>query len=410
MLHESSLHNSLNEFHIMNPLIKSHFENKNFDIRRQNPGYSRFMDQKVTPDVLSFVADCILNLKNAISFTVKDIWESDYFEKNTKAIFGKPKPSNQTASSEYNKFIGQPLKALAYAKVLIEEKDGRRNRYKISNENLLRYISQNERGALDFLYEYIMKVLSDSGFIIRLEYYSETPSPEHFSDLKSHFRRFMLGHTNIQGETEINRIFPKMLNPFAVRRGLPGSEGGRMTKDCFAYSDLMYNRTNFRDWNKPKGKSRQEASMSMEEKEEQRKAFEKYATPKAVQLIKQKYTDSEVKDQWAKGEATQVHHIFPRSQYPEFAAYVENLIKLTPEQHYNHAHPNANMHQANKNYQLQCLLAKCDSIESSINSGEFIYSKASFVYLLNECLGLDINQENSFDDIREKLRALQTTV
>src|SRR5690606_33824984 len=128
----------------MTPLIAQHFENKDFDLRKKFPGYSRYMDQKVTPDVLAFIADCILNLPESQTFTVRDIWESDYFEKNTKAIFGKPAPSNDSAFSEYNKFIGQPLKTLAYAQVLSETKEGQTNKYTINNKELLEYISLNE--------------------------------------------------------------------------------------------------------------------------------------------------------------------------------------------------------------------------------------------------------------------------
>ena len=66
----------------MSQLITKNFDNKDFDIRKRPSGYSRFMDQKVTPDVLSFIADCVLNLPSKNSFTVKSIWTSGYFEKN----------------------------------------------------------------------------------------------------------------------------------------------------------------------------------------------------------------------------------------------------------------------------------------------------------------------------------------
>ena len=396
----------------MNNLIAVHFENKDFDIRKKYPGYSRFMDQKVTPDVLSFVADCILNLPDNRSFTVKNIWESDYFEKNTKAIFGKPAPSNKTAFSEYNKFIGQPLKTLAYAQVLEEKKDGNTNHYSINNRQLLEYISLNERGSLDFLFEYIVKVLTDSGFFNHLESYKNQISKKfdsaYFDTLKSRFHRFMLGNTEINGITEINRIFPKVLNPFAVRNGTYGSEKGYVTKYPFAFSDLMYNRTNFRDLKKAKGKSRQEAVITVEETK-QKEDFAEYRISKAMQLVKRKYVSSEVRDQWANGQATQVHHIFPRSQYPEFSAYTENLIKLTPEQHFSRAHPNAHTQEISRDYQIQCLEAKCTSIEESITAGEFIYSKESFIRLLNTCLGLDIDPQVNFLEIRKNIKALQAT-
>lgn len=392
----------------MHPLIKLHFQDKNFDIRKKRPGHSRFIDQKVTPDVLSFIADCIFNLADTTRFTVKDIWTSSYFEKNVRAVFGKPNPSNKTVSAEYDKFIAQPLKTLSYAQVISEIKDGNTNYYAISNQKLLQYISLNDRGAFDFLYEYIVKVLSDSGFLLHFQNYKKECSPDSFDTLKGRFQRFMLGHTNIQQTTEIDRIFPKVLNPFAVKHHLPGSKQGKITPYSFTYSDLMYNRVNFRDLKKSKGTSRQESITRQDAT--QPTNFVEYTLSKARRIIQDKYVDSEVKDQWAKGKATLVHHIFPRSQYPKFIAYTENLIKLTPAQHLNCAHPNGKTREVDKNYQLQCLLAKCDSIESSINSGEFIYSKESFIHILNTCLGLNIDAQSSFMAIRKILHNLQTTI
>ena len=43
----------------MEDLLKQHFDQTDLNIREKVLGYSRFMDQKVTPDVLSFIADCI---------------------------------------------------------------------------------------------------------------------------------------------------------------------------------------------------------------------------------------------------------------------------------------------------------------------------------------------------------------
>ncbi len=396
----------------MNPLIELHFRNKDFDIRKKSLGYSRFMDQKITPDVLAFITDCILNLPNNSDFTVRDIWKLDYFEKNTKAIFGKPAPSNETAFSEYNKFIGQPLKTLAYAGVLQEQKHGNTNHYSINDRELLEYISLNERSSLDFLIEYIIKVMVDSGFINFIEDYknkiSQRFNPTYFINLKNRFHRFMLGNTEIKGLVEINRIFPKIINPYAVKHGIPGSEKGRITHYPFTFSDLMYNRINFRDIKKAKGVSRQEAAVVMRATTKQKKKYFEYRILKAIELIKRKYTSSELRDQWANGQASHVHHIFPRSQYPEFTAYTENLVKLTPEQHYSHAHPNAHTQEIDESYQIQCLMAKCTSIENSILAGEFIYSKANFIYMVNKLLGLELQPEVDFDGIRLKLNSLLT--
>ena len=314
----------------MNTLIESHFQDKDLDIRKKYQGYSRFMDQKVTPDVLSFIADCIHNLPDRTRFTVKDIWKLNYFEQNTKEVFGKPSPRNKTVSSEYDKFIAQPLKTLSYAQVISETKTGNTNYYNVSNQDLLEYISLNNRRAFSFLYEYIVKVLSDSGFLFRLQNYQKEPNPTNFNDLKMDFQRFIIGNTNIKHKTEVGRIFPKVLNIFATKNGLPGSVSGRIGEHPFTYSDLMYNSKNFRDTKKSKSMSRQEAAS--DQGASSPADFTQYAISKAVRIIQKKYPDSEVKDQWSRVKAAQVHHIFPRSQYPQYAPCTENLIKLTPEQ------------------------------------------------------------------------------
>jgi len=106
--------------------IRQHLGKFDFDVRKTRD--ARFMDQKVTPDILSFIAECILNLPGSkLRFTVKDIWGSEYFEKNTKAIFSKPSPGNTSAKHEYDKFIQQPLKMLVYANILAVKKDGKAN-------------------------------------------------------------------------------------------------------------------------------------------------------------------------------------------------------------------------------------------------------------------------------------------
>jgi hypothetical protein len=68
-----------------------------------------------------------MNLRECESeneFTVQNIWDSQYFIQNVRAIFNKPSATNSTAKSEYDKFIQQPLKLLAYAGVLGVEKRG----------------------------------------------------------------------------------------------------------------------------------------------------------------------------------------------------------------------------------------------------------------------------------------------
>ncbi len=395
---------------IFEDIIRKHIGSLDLDLRKKPEGFSRYMDQKVTPDVLTFIADCIVNFlggkESSVVFTTKELWDFQYFQKNTVAIFGKPSPTNESASAEYDKFIAQPLKTLAFAKILKEEKVGVRNTYKVLQPEILEYIAQNERNAWIFLVVYVEKVLTDSGFG-ELESYRDkakagTVSQRDFEVLKTKFEAFMRGFTNINGGTEIRRIFPKVLNPYAVYHMINGSEDGRMTENRFAYSDLMYNRSNFRDIGKDKAITRQESEEIIEENPE----LSAYKVQKAKNIIRRNHTASEVRDSYANGEATQVHHIFPEHEFPQISVYVENLILLTPQQHNTKAHPSNHTQIIDRPYQRECLLSKIDTIESSLKQGKDIYSKESLIHVINTGLSLDLSTNTTFDELRAKVNEL----
>jgi len=389
--------------------INEFFSQFDFDVRKTKD--ARFMDQKVTPDVLCIMADCVLNYTadRDIEFTKDDIWNDNYFNTNVKAIFNKPDAKNETTRQEYDKFTSQPLRTLAYSGVLSMRKDRNKNLYRISNKPILEFIAMKERNAYVFLYHYLTKVLSDSGQLRFFEDFKDkcqngTISNADFSDLKKHFQRFIIGNTAINGKVEVNRIFPKILNVYACENNIQGTIKGKLSANQFYYTDLMYNRPNWRDAGKNKNVSRNEA---VEEHETlmmvQNEAYSDYQVHKAMNMIRKMYTESEVKDQWSNGEATQVHHIFPKSKFPQLSHYLENLIKLTPTQHYTKAHPSNKTDEINKDYQLVCLLAKTDSIENSLIKGEFVYRKESFVYVINTGLTENLEIELSFKQIKREL-------
>lgn len=383
--------------------------NINYDIRIKQD--ARFMDQKCTPDVVCIIADCVLNLRESEpekEFVVQDIWDSQYFIKNVKAIFNKPSATNPTTKSEYDKFIQQPLRLLAYAGVLNIEKRGRKNFYRVANLSVLEYISLKDRNAYNFLYQYFIKVLSDCGLLKFFEAYkvkfeNGNLTQVDFEDLQSRFIKFIIGNTAINGEVEIRRIFPKLINVFACENNLPGSVKGRISENQFYYTDLMYNRKNWRDISKDKTISRQEAINASEQNIIEGTAFNAYLVQKAMNQIRKMYTESEVKDQWANGDATQIHHIFPKSKFPQLAHYLENLIKLTATQHYTKAHPNNKTDAINLDYQLVCLLAKSDSIEKSLQKNDLYYRKESFVYCINTGLNQELKGDLTFRQIKTEL-------
>lgn len=387
----------------MRDVISSYLNQFDLDIRKS--GDARFMDQKCTPDVVCFIADCVINtIQLNQTFVVSDIWESQYFIKNTRAIFNKPWATDKKAQHEYDKFIQQPLKMLAYAQILEVKKNGNQNVYKIRNEEILDYIAQRERNTYNFLYCYFEKVLTDSGlWRYFIDYKNNPQTKESFNELKARYTRFIIGHTAINGEVEVYRIFPKILNVFAVENQLQGSEKGHISKYIFTFSDLMYNRKNWRDLNKEKSITRQEAELQGFDIEQQ-EAYNSYYVQKAIALIRKIHSESEVHDQWGNGEATQVHHIFPKSDFPQIAHYIENLILLTATQHNTKAHPSNKTQQINKDYQLTCLLAKSDTIENSLlRFGEKYYRKESFVYIINLGLSAKVDITITFPELKREL-------
>ncbi|MEC4114960.1 hypothetical protein VSO92_12690 [Myroides pelagicus] len=396
--------------------MNTFFDQFNFDIRISKD--ARFMDQKVTPDVLCIIADCVLNYDadRNIEFTKDDIWNDDYFNVNVKAIFNKPDVKNETTKQEYDKFTSQPLRTLAYAGVLEIKKRGNKNIYKINNRVILEYIAMKERNAYVFLYYYLTKILTDSGQIRQFESFKSkclkgVATQDDLLELKERFQRFIIGNTPINGKLEVNRIFPKILNIYACENNIQGIVKGRLSSNQFYYTDLMYNRPNWRDIGKNKNTSRNEAIDKHELLlMEQNEAYSDYIVQKAMSVIRKMYKESEVKDQWANGEATAVHHIFPRAGFPQIAHYLENLIKLTPTQHYTKAHPNNKTNAINRDYQLICLLAKSDSIESSIKKGEFVYKKESFIYLINLGLSVELNYNLDFRQIKTELTRIYNKI
>ncbi len=395
--------------------IAEFLEGLKLDIRKTKNG--RFIDQKVTPDVLSFISDCILNFTSEdvnTEFCIKDIWKSVYFNKNVEMIFGKPSPKNETANHEYDKFIAQPIKTLEYANILEVEKKGNKNYFKIKNLELLEYISIKEKNAYLFLSVYLRKVLTDGGFIKHIDEFikkakADKATTEDFIFLKEKYEKFIIGNTPINGKTEVRRIFTKVINIFSAENCTLGTIKGNLSKRNIYYQDLMYNRINFRDLDKEKGLSRQEAEISSEDKKSYDK-YNDYLINKAIEFIKKKYSESEVKDAYANGPAPYTHHIFPRSKFSEIAHYLENLIKLTSEQHYTHAHPKGNTRLVNTDYQLVCLISKAESIEKSLIKGEFCYSKHNFIFVINTGLKREIKENfknsYSFEDIRNKLKTI----
>ena len=329
---------------LINSLL-SFLSKQNLDIRqRGKEPASRFIDQKVTPDVLSVIANSIVSL-NKDTFTSRDIWDSAEFSSSVHIYFGKGDVNLQDFRNEYDKFIGQCLNTLNFSRVItLIGKRSTSNLFKITNEEILLFISSSDKNSYIFLLNYLKETLRQSDFLKPFETFftSNSITNNDYVMLKENFDKFMKHYSNISNSNfyETKRIFTKIINPLAVDRQALGSISGRLSKNIITYSELLYNRTNWRDINKPKGISRQQYRIDIANSDDEK--IRKYLIEKAKKSIKQYHTfknsknklESEIHDSNNIENCFHAHHIFPECDYEEISDTLENIIILTAGQHY----------------------------------------------------------------------------
>lgn len=396
--------------------IQKFLDEHDYDVRKTQNG--RWIDQKCTMDVVCLVADCIVEYAGGRpdrTFTVKDIWYNDYTVENVRQIFRKPNPAVK-ASNEYDKYFGQPIKLLDAAGIIHGEKSGRGYVYSIVHFELLEYISFRERNSYHFLCLYIEKVLKDSGIYNVFEAFFEMQDKNSFKELKDAYAKFTIHNTKINGVTECGRIFTKVLNPLACKYKKRGTERGRLSKDIITQDMIMYNQKNWRDVlsEKPKEMTRMEYEFALPGPDED--CMTAYRIKRAKRNLR-RFNDlyrqgkTELSDERHNVDpATQIHHIFPAHEFPEIADYLENLIALTPTQHYSYAHPGNNTQYIDKEYQYLCLVAKTGAIRDNLlmkTGGPVIYDFSSYLKVLNAGFRTDKFLEVSFMDFEGLLDRME---
>ena len=398
-----------------NAAIQKFLNEHDYDVRKTHNG--RWIDQKCTMDVVCLVADCIVEYtsnKQDHTFTVNDIWYSDYTVENVQQIFSKPDPAEK-ASNEYDKYFGQPIKLLDAAGIIHGERRGRGYTYSIVNQELLEYISFRERNSYNFLCLYIEKVLKDSGIYRMFECFFTLQDKNSFKELKDAYTQFTIHNTPINGATECGRIFTKILNPLACKYKKFGTERGRLSKDIITQDMIMYNQRNWRDIlsEKPKDMTRIDHKITLPKPDEDDMiAYRINRAKKNLRRHNDLYRDGKTElfdERHIFDPATQMHHIFPANEFPKIADYLENLIALTPTQHFSYAHPNNNTQYIDRTYQYLCLLAKTGIIRDNLmgHSREpVIYDFNSYQTVLNTGLNTEEFfevQEMDFDGILNRI-------
>jgi hypothetical protein len=382
--------------------ITEYLNQFDFDVRKTKDG--RFMDQKCTPDVVCAVCECVVEYTKDnpnIRFTKNDIWHSDYADNLVTESFSKPNLSEEDATTEYDKFFSQPLKTLAYAKILNEEKVGTTNYYTVKNAEILQYISLRERNALFFLDCFLTKTMEDSEIIQPFNTFFQQQDRASLYTLRD--RLVQLYHTNtaIRGDYEPPRIYNKIINILAFRRRVKGTVKGNVSANSLTIDEIRYNRVNWRDLNKDKAISRQAYKELFQQNIGE--GYYKYAVQKAKKFVRQLHPFSEI-HRFHEYPGLQAHHIFMESEYPEIADYPENIICITPNQHYYRAHPNNRTAIIAPDYQLICLLCKLDSIEINNRAGNEDYSLSDFVNVLNVGLDTDVfSSQMDYEEIKHQI-------
>lgn len=378
--------------HIDEKQIRSFVEKHDYDVRKS--GNARFMDQKCIPDVVCAVAECIIEYTGgdkSVRFSKDDIWHSEYAKNLLAESFSKPDTENETMSSEYDKFFAQPMKMLAAAGILSEEKEKGVNIYHILDYDILHFISIREKNALVFLDVYLSKVMSDSGCMPYFDDFFNSQDKRSFETLRDKLDLLYKKYTPVKGDYEPPRIYNKIINIMAFRRRKRGSVRGALSNNPLTIDEIRYNRVNWRDVEKPKGMSRQEYATQLDGKVEDYSGYYERAVNQAKKFVRDLEPYSEV-HRYPAYIATDAHHIFMKSEFPELADMPENIIALTGTEHYSYAHPNRNTQRIDPNYQMVCLLSKLDSIERNFQAGNDDYSLADFTVVLNK--GLDTEEFN----------------
>lgn len=169
-----------------------------------------------------------------------------------------------------------------------------------------------------------------------------------------------------------------------------GTQLGRISKSVITLNDLQYNRSNWRDELSGKEKfiTRSEHEPTVEQFKA--RAMANYTinkAKKAVHKFNDKYfnSKSEILQPNEIVNATQAHHIFAQADFPSIADFVENLIMLTPNQHFSMAHPNNNTQYIDKDFQYICLISKSTTIYKDLmnESNNKLYDFDDYKIVLN---------------------------
>ena len=365
----------------------------------------KFCDQKTQIDVIECVSLCILNFKKKNWFTKSDIWFSKFSIDHVYEVFRKPISTDRKSKKEFDKFFAQPMALLTYFGVLIREKKSNMYYYTIANKKLLEYISDNQNNSMNFLFLCFESFLNQNPELkLEVDSFFQFQDKITFQRLKEVYESFIKKNTKIVKQDEPRRTFTPFINLLAFKNKKHGSERGHLSSDFIHRDELIYGRPNWKDiaTKKPRGKTRAEWHIEYLDKQDEEKALtttEAYAK----KCIKMKH--GEISEYSKSTGAFATHHIFPRSFHFKLCGFKENLIRITPDEHFIKAHPKNNTQKIDETFQIELLKAKLRSIEYSLNKGEDFYDLKTYIYVLNNGFKIDLPTDLSFGDLKNFLNS-----
>ena len=375
----------------------------NIKTRGSNP---RFFDQKVQPDVVEVIAYCILNYNKKHFFTIRDIWNNKLSEDYIYEILRKPKASEPKAENEYDKFFSQPICFLTYFGVLFRERKQGKYYHTVLNKKILEYISDNQNNALNFICICLTKFFKINNFISKFDNFFKDQDRDSYLELREGFFNFLWNNTKIKRpkKYEPGRIFTPIINALAFKKNKKGSAMGNISKNPIYRDELIYGRPNWKDilTDKPREKTREEWQEETLDAMDEQVGINSAERSSKKSIVERHGDKSEYSN---KNKATQTHHIFPRSFYLNICHYRENLIRITPDEHFAEAHPSSNTQRVDKKFQVKLLFAKLKSIEHSLKKKDDFYDLSLFIKVLNVGYKIELPKDLSIQDIKNVLKA-----
>ena len=389
---------------------------------------SQSIDQKCTFDILNLNSKCLVNFyeQGKKEVCINDFILSEYSKfiyQNKTSHNGKAILRNETYK-EYDKIFGNTLEMLAYANIIEKIKKKKVRYFKITNINLIKKLANSEDACIAFICHYVWLLVKNDLQIVDLLF--KMANDPYNKNLKNKFKLSTINwiKNNSNRDKDSSQISQKINNPLFYLFELKKYHSNKKTKIFNqGLNDLSYFRIHVRDKNKKSGLTRKEnKNLIINENECNEESYSKikkvileanifYCEELGISLK----NVSEYSKKNECNDSLHVHHIWPQSFWdPEkkdqwiHKNMYENLIVLSPNEHYGIAHEKNTkyLNQENLNDILICQYEKIRLLQNkSIYSINKFYSLICLIKKVpeNKALRENKNSEQLYRHIEDLL-------